>query len=188
MSTVAVRATIDDLYRASGKAELIGGRIVQLMSSGDLPTELAGNIYSSLRAYAQATKQGVPKMDGTGYTVPELPSGRESFTPDTSFYVGQRPLKRMRFIEGAPTFAVEVRSENDYGPSAEVAMAAKRDDYFQAGTLVVWDVDPQAETVAVYRGDPRHPVAILRRGDTADAEPAVPGWRITVEEVFEEIF
>ena len=55
----------------------------------------------------------------------------------------------MRFIEGAPTFAVEVRSENDYGPAAEVALAEKREDYFAAGTTVVWDVDPVAGTVAV---------------------------------------
>ena len=38
-------------------------------------------------------------------------------------------------------FAVEVRSENDYGPEAELALARKRADYFAAGTQVVWDVD-----------------------------------------------
>ena len=53
----------------------------------------------------------------------------------------------MRFVEGAPTLAVEVRSEGDYGASAERDMAAKRADYFEAGTLVVWDVDPEAEVV-----------------------------------------
>jgi len=30
-----------------------------------------------------------------------------------------RPRTGMRFPEGAPIFAVEVRSENDYGPAAE---------------------------------------------------------------------
>jgi hypothetical protein len=40
----------------------------------------------------------------------------------------------MRFIEGPPTFAVEVRCENDYGPSADDEYAAKRADYFEAGT------------------------------------------------------
>ncbi len=54
----------------------------------------------------------------------------------------------MRFIEGPPTFAVEVRSENAYTPAAEIEIAAKRADYFAAGTLVVWDVDPIAETIA----------------------------------------
>ena len=47
----------------------------------------------------------------------------------------------MKFLKGAPRFAAEVRSEGDYGPAAEQAIAEKRDDYFAAGTLVVWDVD-----------------------------------------------
>ena len=38
MSTVTTpRATIDDLYKVEGKAELIGGRIVQYMAQGLLP-------------------------------------------------------------------------------------------------------------------------------------------------------
>ncbi len=90
----------------------------------------------------------------------------------------------MRFIEGPPTFAVEVRSENNYGPTAEAAMAAKRADYFEAGTLVVWDVDPQAERIHVYRStDPGHPTT-YGRGQTAEAEPAAPGWRIAVDAIF----
>ena len=40
----------------------------------------------------------------------------------------------MKFFQGAPVFAVEVRSEGDYGPRAEREMAAKRADYFAAGT------------------------------------------------------
>ena len=85
-----------------------------------------------------------------GFAVPELPSGRESFSPDASYYVGPLPDNPMRFVEGPPTFAVEVRSENDYGNAAEEEMAAKRADYFLAGTLVVWDVDPIAECVRKY--------------------------------------
>ena len=38
--------------------------------------------------------------------------------------------------------------------------------------------------ITAFRGDATNPAAVLRRGDTADAEPAVPGWRITVEEAF----
>lgn len=36
--------------------------------------------------------------------------------------------------------------------AAEREMAEKRVDYFAAGTLVVWDVDPEDEVVHVYRG------------------------------------
>lgn len=178
------RGTLDDLYRAEGKAELIGGRIIRSMPSGDLPGAVALEIALSLRLYTRASGRGVARGDNVGYTVPELPSGRESFSPDASYYAGPRPVNRMRFVDGPPAFAVEVRSENDYGPAAEADMAAKRADYFAAGTLVVWDVDPLAETVAIYKtSDPAHPV-ILRRGDTADAEPAVPGWRMTVDDIF----
>ena len=65
-------------------------------------------------------------------------------------------------------------------------MAAKRADYFAAGTQVIWDVDLLAEDVVrVYRAEsPRVPV-IYRRGEQADAEPAVPGWRMAVDELFE---
>lgn len=178
------RATLDDLYRVEGKAELIGGRIVQFMPSGDLPTDSALNIALSLRVYSKSAGRGVAKGDGIGYAVPELPSGRESFSPDASYYDGPRPANRMRFIEGPPTFAAEVRSENDYGDHAELEMAAKRADYFQAGTLVVWDVDPLAETVAVYRASNPNTPVVFRQGDSADAEPALPGWRMAVAEVF----
>ena len=110
-----------------------------------------------------------------GFTIPELSSGRESFSPDASFYSVPFPADAMRFIAGPPTFAVEVRSESDYGKAAEEEMAAKRSDYFEAGTPVVWDVDPIAACVNVYRADaPEHPVT-FRRGQVADAEPAVPG-------------
>lgn len=47
----------------------------------------------------------------------------------------------MKFYQRAPVFAVEVRSDGDYGTKAEKALAEKRADYFAAGTLVVWDVD-----------------------------------------------
>src|SRR5207245_569006 len=98
------------------------------------------------------------------------------------YYTG--PRTGMRFLDGAPPFAAEVRSEGDYGPVAETQMADKREDYFLAGTQVVWDVDPDAETVAVYRAtDPDQP-AIYRRGDIAEAEPAVPGWRLAVDSIF----
>ena len=92
----------------------------------------------------------------------------------------------MKFYEGAPVFAVEVRSEGDYGPRAERAMAAKRADYFAAGTLIVWDVDLLSDDVVrVYRAGEKEPT-IYRPGQVAEAEPAVPGWTMTVDDLFPE--
>jgi Uma2 family endonuclease len=149
-----------------------------------LPSIVAGEIFVSLRAHARATGQGTAYPDGVGYAVPELPSGRESFSPDASYSVGPRPANRMRFVEGAPAFAAEVRSENDYTPAAEAERTAKRADYFAAGTAIVWDIDPLAETVTVYRASDPTQATTFRRGEVAEAEPAVPGWRMPVDEVF----
>ena len=64
-------------------------------------------------------------------------------------------------------------------------MAAKRADYFAAGTLVVWDVDLLGpDTIRSYRTADGAPT-VFRRGEVADAEPAAPGWRIPVGELFE---
>lgn len=90
----------------------------------------------------------------------------------------------MRFINGPPTFAVEVRSENDYGPAFERLMAVKRADYFEAGTLVVWDVDIEAERVHAYRVEAPTTPVVFGRGQEADAQPAVPGWRLDVDRIF----
>lgn len=183
-SATTYRATLDDLYREEGKAELIGGRIVRFMASGYLPSRVAGNIFVSLHIYTRQHGRGDAFADGVGYAIPMLPSSRESLSPEASVYDGPLPENRMRFIEGAPALAVEVRSENDYGPAAEAEMAAKRADYFAAGTRVVWDVDPIAETVNVYRvSDPDRP-ATIHRGVIADAESAMPGWRMPVAEIF----
>src|SRR5947208_491617 len=73
-----------------------------------------------------------------------------SFAPDVAFVIERPP--RDQFITGAPIFAGEVRSKDDYGRAAERAMAAKRGEYFAAGTLVVWDVDVLKEhVIRVYR-------------------------------------
>jgi Uma2 family endonuclease len=184
MATVSQRASLDDLYRAEGKAEVVGGRICQIMPTGVRPSEVASNIYVSLRCFTKNQGKGHAFNDNLGYVVPELPSGRESFAPDASYYDGPLPVNLMRFIEGSPTLAVEVRSENDYTDHSETELAAKRTDHFCAGTLVVWDVDPVAEIVTCYQSHQTEQVIVFRRGQTADAEPAVPGWRMSVDEIF----
>jgi Uma2 family endonuclease len=175
------RATIEDVSKVEGKAELVNGEIVEMPPTGDAPGYAGDEIFVSLRAYARRMKRGRAFADNKGFRV-NLPH-RGSFSPDAAYYTG--PRTGMRFLEGAPVFAVEVRSEYDDGPAAEDTLARKRADYFAAGTQVVWDVDVQSEDVikSYKASDPKHPV-IFRRGETAAAEPAVPGWRMAVDELF----
>lgn len=182
MST-KTEATIEDLYQIDGKAELVNGEVVPMSPTGQSPHHAARAVFLSLYEYERQTGRGYATTDNAGFAV-NLPR-RKSFSPDAAFYVGA--VSGMKFFDGAPAFAVEVRSENDYGVKAERRMAAKRADYFDAGALVVWDVDLlSVDVVRVYRaGDPERP-RVYRRGEVAEAEPAVPGWTMPVDDLFVE--
>jgi Uma2 family endonuclease len=180
MST-KVEATIEDLYKVEGKAELVNGEIILMSPTGDFPGYAGDEIYSSLREYSKRERIGRAVSNNKGFIV-NLPH-RESFSPDAAFHIGVST--RMKFFQGAPVFAVEVRSENDYGPRAEREMAKKRADYFAAGTLVVWDVDLLSDDVVrVYRAGSPENATIYRKGQVAEAEPAVPGWTMSVDDLF----
>src|SRR5437762_4729622 len=90
-------ATLEDLYREPGKAELIGGRIVRFMATGFLPGWISGRIYRSLDDYAVQIGRGVALGDNVGFAISILRSGRQSFSPDASYYLGPLPENLMRF-------------------------------------------------------------------------------------------
>src|SRR6516225_3368147 len=125
-----IEATIADLYRVpeDGKAEIVDGEVVLMPPTGDLPASAGGEAFASLREFGRRTGLGRAYTDNVGFIV-NLP-GRRSFSPDAAFYTG--PRTGGRFLEGAPIFAVEVRSEGDYGPTAGREMAGKRRDCFAA--------------------------------------------------------
>ena len=176
-----IDALLRKLARAPGKAELVNGEVVHMAPTGDAPGAAGDEIFASLREYARQTGIGHAVSDNKAFRV-NLPH-RQSFSPDAAYYTG--PRSGMKFFPVPPVFAAEVRSEGERGPKAEQEMAAKRADYFAGGTLVVWDVDLNSpDVVRKYTAaDPEHPT-VFRRGEIADAEPAVPGWRMPVDELF----
>src|SRR5437868_5925396 len=105
--TTQTRSTLADLVRTPGKAELIGGRIVHLRPTGYRPNRVAARIFRSLDDHAEMSGQGEAYTDNMGFVVPELSSGRQSFSPDASYYLGPLPADEMDFIEGPPTLAIE---------------------------------------------------------------------------------
>jgi Uma2 family endonuclease len=176
--TTKAQSTIEDLYRLpdNGKAEIVNGEIELIPPTGDMPSRAGGSIYLSLRGHEGKTP-GRAYPDNTGFKV-DLPN-RESFSPDTAWHVGES--SGMKFLLGAPVLAVEIRSEGE----AELKIAEKRRDYFAAGTLVAWDVDLLSpDVIKSYSADDPDTPKIFRRGDIADAEPAVPRWRFRVDELF----
>lgn len=182
--TTRTSSTIDALHhvRDDAKAEIVDGTLVPMSPTGGLSGLAATAIAASLRAFQRRHGGGHAFGDNVGFLV--RLAHRESISPDAAWFTG--PVLGLDFLEGAPAFAAEVRSKGDYGPKAEAEMAAKRADYFAAGTRVVWDVDLMStEVVRLYRTDAPLVATIYGRGAEAEAEPAVPGWRLAVNELFE---
>ena len=174
------RATVADLYNVpeNGKAEIVNGELILMSPTGVKPGRAGGKIYASLLDFEEVYGGGYALPDNVGFVV-DLP-GRRSFSPDAAWYVGDPDV--MSFGHGAPVFAVEVRSEGDYSPKAEVAISDKIADYFAAGTRVVWDVDLLSpDVIRSYNADSPTRPSTFRKGDVAHAEPAVSGWTFTVD-------
>jgi Uma2 family endonuclease len=115
------QATIEDLYHVpeNGKAELVNGELRLMSPTGDLPGSAALEIVVSLARPRAPHRSGKSLRDNVGFIV-NLPN-RRSFSPDAAYYIGARTGGK--FLDGAPVFAVEARSEGDYGPEAEQEMA-----------------------------------------------------------------
>lgn len=169
---MATRAAAADLHPEDRKAEL---------PKESLPGRAASRIYRSLDAYERAVGGGLAFPGGFVFVV-DLPH-RRSLSPNAAFWAGELP-GRGPHLTGAPLLAVEVRGEDDYGPEAEQALAARRADWFAAGTLVVWDVDVlRAREIRVYRAHHPDLPEVFWRGEWADAKPALPNWSFLVDDL-----
>jgi len=172
-------ATIRDLHKVEVRAELVDGRIVRLPLFGCALGIAAGNILFSLAMHERAHGGGC----AYGASVAFVCHPRRTLSPAVSWYVG--PRAGPDFPTGAPKFAVELRDVRDYGAAAERRRQAKRTTYFEYGAQVVWDVDVlHEEWIRVYRATDPESADVYKRGEVADAEPAVPGWRFPVDELF----
>ena len=104
--------------------------------------------------------------------------------PDVSFLrttASRRKGGGVRFIDGPPDLAVEVLSPDDRMAN----ILRKVAEYLEAGTPRVWVVDPDAETVTVYRSERSE--VFVPGGTLAsdDAGFAVDGFALAVDAVFD---
>ena len=83
-----MQATIEDLERVPGKAELVNGEIVTMPPTGDAPGTAGDRIYYSLQTHVFQTGVGHAVSDNKAFRV-NLPN-RGSFSPDAAYYTGPR--------------------------------------------------------------------------------------------------
>ena len=83
-----------------------------------------------------------------------------------------------KFWPGAPDLAVEVISPSDNYTEGEERVV----DWLQAGTRMVVVVNPRQRRVMVHRA--HSDVQVLGEGDTLEGGDVVPGWRLTIAELF----
>jgi Uma2 family endonuclease len=74
--------------------------------------------------------------------------------------------------------AIEILSPDDR--ASEVL--AKVGEYLEAGTSLVWIINPDSRTVSAYRGI--HSVRIYQAGDELLAKEVLPGFRMKVADLF----
>ena len=83
------------------------------------------------------------------------------------------------WVRGAPDIAVEVLSPSN----TPRQMRERMDDYFGAGALRVWIVDPTARTVVIHRPDETS--MLFKDGDCLEDPEILPGFALDVAELFE---
>ncbi len=169
-------ATISDLMRLEGRAELVRGEIRRLSLLRYGEAIAVGNIRFALHR-VEGPLRGEVYGTTLVYALPTQPSGRQTISPVVSWFAGPWPEDRMGPIIGAPRFAGELSDEPE--------LDARRADYFRAGTLVLWEIDVRAATVRVWRNGEAEPRTFVG-GQVIDAEPAIPGWTMSVDEVFSD--
>ena len=109
-------ATIEDLWHVEGKAELVNGELVPMSAASYRHGCVSLRIAASLLAFENKTGRGHALPDNVGFIV-DLPH-RRSFSPDAAFAT---QTVTDNFVDGAPMFAAEVRSPDDFGPAAHAA-------------------------------------------------------------------
>ncbi|HKM52429.1 MAG TPA: Uma2 family endonuclease [Isosphaeraceae bacterium] len=177
-------ATEEDLLellkQKRGLYELVDGVLVE-KGMGIRESLLAVALAGVLRAFVLPRNLGIVcGADGMLRLFPGLVRG-----PDVAFISwGRIPTRRVPtepVPELAPDLAVEVLS--DCNTPRE--MARKRREYFDAGVTLVWQVDPNARTVAVYTAPEQ--ATVLNEAQTLDGGTVLPGFTLLLRDLFGEL-
>ena len=178
----ATRMTLDEfleLPETEPPSEFVCGRIVPK----PMPTWNHSSLAARLAAFFTIYLMGRPE----GFVHVELrhaePDEDRAYLPDVSVIQMERaPSKaeerRSGAIEEPPDIAIEITSPDD----RPGRIADKLAFYLRVGVPLVWIVEPEDRTVAVYR--PGRPVEVLGAGEIIDAAPVLSEFSLALDDLF----
>jgi Uma2 family endonuclease len=158
--------------------ELVNGRVVPTMPTGDEHADLESELSMRLRAYGKETKRGRAIGGEVGIYIRRNPDTVRA--ADIAFISKERDLRPRTkgFFEVAPELVVEILSPDHRSGRME----EKLRDYFSAGVQVVWLIDPEARHVLVHRSP--SDVKLFDEGQVLTEEELLPGFSVSLSELF----
>ena len=165
----------DDGYRY----ELVAGVLRKMTPAGWTHAILTIRLGRWLGAHVEENGLGAVLGGDPGFVLARDPDTVRA--PDVAFirkeHVPAKPPRR-GFCPGLPDLAVEVVSPND--TLREVDEKARA--WLDAGTAMVWVVDPERRNVTVYRS--ASDIRTLTEDDELSGEDTVAGFRCRVGDIF----
>ena len=165
----------DDGYRY----ELVRGELRKMSPAGNYHGELAAEVVFSLLSHVKPNNLGKVYTAEPGFRIGTDPDHVR--VPDAAFIRRERVEAVGRvdgYWPGAPDLVVEVISPTDRYTEVE----EKVDDWLAAGARLVILVNPRNRTATLRRAG-QAPV-ILTEQDTLDGADVVPGWQLSLKELF----
>jgi Uma2 family endonuclease len=174
----------DDLLRLprdGRKRELVDGEI-RVSPAGGRHGQISVELLVRIHTHVREQHLGVVFDSSTGFRLEGRKAGQHDVrSPDVSFVAaGRLPGDRAPagFIELAPDLAVEILSPDD----RRREVLEKVGEFLDAGTRLVWVLDPEQRSAAVYRS--LTDVRRLVEGDILDGEDVLPGFACLLGEIF----
>ncbi len=156
------------------RTELVRGRLVVREPAKLRHGVVAARMLVEIGTYLKTSPIGIVCAADTGFTLARKPDTVRA--PDVTYIRADRvPTEAViGFDELAPDLVVEVRSPGD----RTRMIKTKIKHWLDAGTLLVWLIDPRRETAHVYRADGSD--TSLGAGDAFDGEAVLPGFTVTL--------
>jgi Uma2 family endonuclease len=158
--------------------ELVRGEVVAMTKPGKRHGLVCVNISYVLSTYARQRKKGYVCSNDTGVVVERDPDTVRG--PDLLYFEDATKYAEVEtgFAEDPALLAVEVLSPHDtLGKMMERIV-----DQLNAGTPLVWLVDPEAQNVTVFR--PGKPPYVVHAGEEITGDDVLPDFRCKVAEFF----